>query len=189
LPGVRIGVAALPSPGDRQLFGRTSILAGVAVFALSGALMSLALTLAPNPFALAEISVRLLGGRDGLALCHVVLLALPMLLGCVLLRRLGPGLDAHTLEEDAAASLGRLPATLCRAAIGCAGARAAVGGGVDFAGSAAGCAGAAPRLAAWLRQIAHVARPLSAEQIVTFGRIPHGDAALAPIDNALRQWR
>lgn len=44
-----------------------------------------------------------------------------------------------------------------------------------------------PRLVAYLPQNAHAAWPLTVEQIVTLGRIPHDDAAAAPIENALRQ--
>jgi len=44
-----------------------------------------------------------------------------------------------------------------------------------------------PRQVAYLPQNVHAAWPLTVEQIVTLGRIPHGDASAAPIDNALRQ--
>jgi iron complex transport system ATP-binding protein len=44
-----------------------------------------------------------------------------------------------------------------------------------------------PRQVAYLPQNAHASWPLTVEQIVTLGRIPHGDAAAVPIDNALRQ--
>jgi iron complex transport system ATP-binding protein len=44
-----------------------------------------------------------------------------------------------------------------------------------------------PRQVAYLPQNAHASWPLSVEQIVTLGRIPHGDTAQPPIDNALRR--
>ena len=44
-----------------------------------------------------------------------------------------------------------------------------------------------PRQLAYLPQNAHASWPLTVEQIVTLGRIPHGDAAQTPIDKALRQ--
>jgi iron complex transport system permease protein len=138
LLGAAVGLTGLLSIGGRQLSGPTLILAGVALSALSGALMSLALTLAPNPFALAEITFWLLGGLQDRALSHVALAAPPILAGCAILLRLGPGLDALTLGEDTAASLGMPPArTLRLAAIGCAlaaGASAAVAGGIGFVG-------------------------------------------------------
>ena len=45
------------------------ILAGVALSAVTAALLALALTLAPNPFALAEITFWLMGGLDGPQRC------------------------------------------------------------------------------------------------------------------------
>jgi iron complex transport system permease protein len=100
--------------------------------------MSLTLTLAPNPFALAEITFWLLGGLDDRTLSHVAMAAPPILAGVVLLLRLGPGLDALALGEDIPASLGQPPArTLRHAAMGCAlaaGASAAVAGGIGFVG-------------------------------------------------------
>jgi iron complex transport system ATP-binding protein len=56
-----------------------------------------------------------------------------------------------------------------------------------LAGLLPGAAAANPRQVAYLPQNAHAAWPLTVEQIVTLGRIPHGDEAVAPIDNALRQ--
>jgi iron complex transport system ATP-binding protein len=44
-----------------------------------------------------------------------------------------------------------------------------------------------PRRVAYLPQNAHAAWPLTVQQIVTPGRFPHGDAATAPIENALHQ--
>jgi iron complex transport system permease protein len=136
--GAGIGLTCLLTIGGRHLSGASLILAGVALSALSGALISLALTLAPNPFALAEITFWLLGGLEDRALSHVALAAPPILLGVALLLRLGPGLDALTLGEDTAASLGQPPTrTLRLAAIGCAlaaGASAAVAGGIGFVG-------------------------------------------------------
>ncbi len=138
LIGAATGLTCLLGIGGRNLSGASLILAGVALSALSGALISLALTLAPNPFALAEITFWLLGGLEDRALSHVALAAPPILLGVALLLRLGPGLDALTLGEDTAASLGRPPGrTLRLAAIGCAlaaGASAAVAGGIGFVG-------------------------------------------------------
>ena len=44
-----------------------------------------------------------------------------------------------------------------------------------------------PRRVAYLAQNAHATWPLTVVQIVTLGRIPHRDTAVAPIDNALRR--
>ena len=138
LIGAATGLAVLLRMAGRMPSGASLILGGIALSAVSGALMTLALTLAPNPFALAEITFWLLGGLDDRTLFHVTLSAPPILLGIVLLLRLGRGLDALTLGEDTAATLGQPPArTLRLVAIGCAlaaGASAAVAGGIGFVG-------------------------------------------------------
>ncbi len=140
LVGAGVGAALLLAFAGRAPSGPSLILAGVSVSALSSALLALALSLAPNPFALAEITFWLLGGLQDRTLSHVALAAPPILLGVAILYRLGPGLDALSLGEDTAASLGQ-PAgrTLRLAAIGTAltaGASAAVAGGVGFVGLA-----------------------------------------------------
>jgi iron complex transport system ATP-binding protein len=56
-----------------------------------------------------------------------------------------------------------------------------------LAGLLPGTAAPNPRQVAYLPQNVHASWPMTVEQIVTLGRIPHGDAAAAPIDNALRQ--
>lgn len=138
LIGAGVGTAALLGFAGRAASGVSLLLAGVAVSALSAALLALALVLAPNPFALAEITFWLLGGLQDRSLLHVALAAPPILLGGALMLRLGPGLDALSLGEDVAASLG-IPVgrTLRLAAIGtalAAGSSAAVAGGIGFVG-------------------------------------------------------
>lgn len=84
----------------------TLILAGVALNAFAGAATALALNLAPNPYAALEIVFWLMGSLADRSLDHV-LLALPlMLVGWGLLLSTAPALDALTLGEDTAASLG-----------------------------------------------------------------------------------
>lgn len=140
LAGAGIGGALLLGLAGRRVNGAALILAGVALSALAAAGLALALTAAPNPFALAEITFWLMGGLADRAPLHVALAAPPILLGCALLLRLGRGLDALTLGEEVATSLGAPPArTLRLAAIGVAlavGAGAAVAGGIGFVGLA-----------------------------------------------------
>ncbi|MCG2842633.1 iron ABC transporter permease [Sandaracinobacter sp. RS1-74] len=82
------------------------ILAGIAVATLAGAGISLALNLSPNPFAAMEITSWLLGSLEDRSFRHVWL-ALPCLaLGVLLLAGQGRALDALSLGEDAAASMG-----------------------------------------------------------------------------------
>lgn len=84
----------------------TLILAGIAVAALASAGISLALNLAPNPFAAMEITSWLLGSLEDRSFRHVWL-ALPCIaIGLALIGGLGGALDALSLGEDSAAALG-----------------------------------------------------------------------------------
>ena len=116
----------------------TLILAGIAVSTLAGAGISLALNLSPNPFAAMEIMSWLLGSIENRSLDHVWI-ALPcVLIGGALLLADGKALDALSLGEDGARSLGiDLSRTrlriLCGVAIGVGGA-VAVSGSIGFVG-------------------------------------------------------
>jgi iron complex transport system permease protein len=138
LLGATIGCAALLLIFARSQSGPGLILAGVGVSAIAAALLSLALSAAPNPFALYEITFWLMGGLEDRTLTQLALAAPPIALGCLVLLRLGPGLDALSLGEDTAASLGvPIRATLLMAVIGISlsvGAGAAVAGGIGFVG-------------------------------------------------------
>ena len=81
-------------------------LAGMMIASLAGALMSLAISLAPNAFAMSEIVTWLMGALTDRGWSDVYLAAPLTLAGIVLLRLAGPGLDALTLGEPAARSLG-----------------------------------------------------------------------------------
>ena len=87
-------------------------LAGMMIASLAGALMSLAISLAPNAFAMSEIVTWLMGALTDRGWAEVRLAAPLTLAGIVLLRLAGPGLDALTLGEPAARSLGVNPARL-----------------------------------------------------------------------------
>ena len=118
--------------------GPSLILAGVAVSAIASALLALALALAPNPFALTEITFWLMGGLADRPLWQVELAAPVILLGGAILLKLDRGLDALSLGEDTARSLGiPVAGTLRMAAIGtacAAGAGAAIVGSIGFIG-------------------------------------------------------
>lgn len=82
------------------------ILAGVAVATVSGAGINLALNLAPNPFAAMEITTWLLGSLEDRSFGDVWI-ALPcVVIGMTLLLWDGRALDALSLGEDAARTLG-----------------------------------------------------------------------------------
>lgn len=111
----------------------TLVLAGIALSHLAGALTSLALSLSPNPFALAEIVFWLLGSLADRSLNHVAL-ALPFIaIGCVALLTTGRDLDALTLGETAARSMGVRLGLLRLKVI--AGTGLAVGAGVAVSGT------------------------------------------------------
>lgn len=109
------------------------ILAGIAVATLAGAGISLALNLAPNPFAAMEITTWLLGSLEDRAFADVWI-ALPcVVIGMVLLLWDARALDALSLGEDAARTLGvDLPRVRLRLMLGIA---IGVGGAVAVAGS------------------------------------------------------
>lgn len=138
LAGAGLGCVALLALAGRAASGASLILAGVAVSAIAAAALAFALTLAPNPYALAEITFWLMGGLTDRSLSHLWLAAPPILAGGAILLRLGPGLDALALGEEVAASLGQPSSrTLRRAALGvtlAVGAGAAVAGGIGFVG-------------------------------------------------------
>ncbi len=84
----------------------TLILAGLAVSATATALISLALNLSRNPFASIEMVFWMMGSLSDRSLTQLWLGAPLMLAGMGLLMRVGRALDALTLGEDAALSLG-----------------------------------------------------------------------------------
>ncbi|MEI2687124.1 MAG: iron ABC transporter permease [Cypionkella sp.] len=114
------------------------ILAGIAISALTGAMTSLVLNLSPNPFAAMEIVYWMMGSLADRSMLHVGLAAPFMGVGAVMLLSLGRGLDALTLGEDVAASLGiglaRLRLVLVIGTALAVGAAVSVAGTVGFVG-------------------------------------------------------
>ena len=116
----------------------TLLLAGLAISALAGALTTLALALAPSPFAFYDAYDWLMGSLIDRSLEQAAFAALPALLTIVLLLRLGPALDRLALGEEVAQSLGDDVARLrveivCLTALGV-GACVAVCGAIGFIG-------------------------------------------------------
>lgn len=114
------------------------ILAGVALSSLAGALTALALNLAPSPYAALELVFWLMGSLADRSLVHVAL-ALPfMAVGWVVVLATGPALDALTLGEDAAESLGfplrRVRLLVIGGTAAAVGASVAVAGAIGFVG-------------------------------------------------------
>lgn len=114
------------------------ILAGIAISALAGAATSLVLNLSPNPFAAMEIVYWMMGSLADRSMTHVWLAAPFMVAGSALLLTTGRGLDALTLGEDAAQSMGvnlsRLRLVLIVGTASAVGASVAVAGAIGFVG-------------------------------------------------------
>jgi iron complex transport system permease protein len=84
----------------------TLVLAGAAVSCLASACISLALNLAPNPYAAYEISRWLLGSLSDKSWNHVVLILPFVVAGVAILATTGKALNALSLGETQAESLG-----------------------------------------------------------------------------------
>jgi len=110
----------------------TIVLAGIAINAFTAALTSLALNFAPSPYAALEILFWMLGSLADRSLVHVTL-ALPLMVpGWLLVAMAARGLDALTLGEETAASLGFAPRRTQWLVVS--GTALAVGGAVAVAG-------------------------------------------------------
>lgn len=114
------------------------ILAGIAISALAGAATSLVLNLSPNPFAATEIVFWMMGSLADRSMVHVWL-AVPLIgLGLAMLLSTARGLDALTLGEDVAQSMGlnlqRLRLLIILGTACAIGASVAVAGAVGFVG-------------------------------------------------------
>ncbi len=116
----------------------TLILAGVAISALASAITALVLNLSPNPFAASEIVFWLMGSLADRSMPQVWLAAPFLAAGALLAWPVGRSLDALTLGEDAAASMGvdvrrvRMLAVLSCAAL--VGTSTAMAGAIGFVG-------------------------------------------------------
>lgn len=113
-------------------------LAGVILSSVAGSMTALAISLAPTPFATSQIVTWLMGALTDRS-WDDVWLALPLLaLGCVLLAFTGRTLDALTLGESAARSMGvdplRLQLLIVIGVALCVGASVATAGIIGFVG-------------------------------------------------------
>lgn len=114
------------------------ILAGIAISALAGAATSLVLNLSPNPFAANEIIFWMMGSLADRSMLHVWTMLPFFMIGAALLLSIGRGLDALTLGEDAAASMGiimgRMRLALVLGVAALIGSATAIAGAVGFVG-------------------------------------------------------
>ncbi len=138
LTGAFIATAAVLALAGTSTGPVTLILAGVAVSTLAAALTSLALNLAPNPFAASEMLYWMMGSLTDRSMLHVRIAAPLILAGCVLLMSTGRDLDALALGDDAARNLGvdtaRLRHKIVAGTALAVGAATAVCGAIGFVG-------------------------------------------------------
>lgn len=117
------------------------VLIGVGLSSFAGGLIALALNLAPNPGALADLVNWTLGSVEGRSMEHVALAAALLVVGAALIFAAARGLQALTLGEEAAAAIGanltQTRALVVLGAAACTGGATAVAGVIGFVGIAA----------------------------------------------------
>ncbi len=128
-----LAVAALRGAGSVTL-----LLIGIGLSSLAGALMSLAMNLAPNPYSLSDLVNWMMGSVANRSWADILLAAPALLVGAALVLVAGPGLRALSLGEETAASLGADPRRTRLLVIGgtslLAGASVATAGTIGFVG-------------------------------------------------------
>ncbi|WP_044562670.1 iron ABC transporter permease [Azospirillum sp. B4] len=138
IAGALIAVVLLFALAGRSVGVLTLILAGIALSSFAGAATSLALSLSPNPYALAEIVFWMMGSLADRTMDQVYLAAPFIAVGTALLLSVGPALDALSLGEDTAQSLGfpvrRVGARVVVGTALAVGASVAVTGAIGFVG-------------------------------------------------------
>lgn len=138
MAGAGISIALLVLLSGRGGGPLAFILAGMVLATLSGALTALLISLSPNPFATSEIIAWLMGALTDRTMDDAVYAVPFMAIGAAILFSTGRSLDALTLGEEAARSLGVNPGRLqWRVALGtglAVGASVAVTGVVGFVG-------------------------------------------------------
>lgn len=138
LIGAAIATALLLALARRGTGTATLVLAGVAINSLTGALTALALNLAPSPYAALEVVFWLMGSLSDRSLVHVALSLPFMLAGWALVLATRRAMDALTLGEDTATSLGfsmpRIRLLVVGGTAAAVGASVAVSGAIGFVG-------------------------------------------------------
>lgn len=138
MAGALVGVLALVGLTGQATGTVTFVLAGVVLNIVAGAGVALALNLAPNPWAVNEIVNWLMGSLTDRSFADLQMSAPFVVVGLALLLLTGRALDALTLGETGARSLGiNLARTRLWLALGvglAAGASVAVTGVIGFVG-------------------------------------------------------
>ena len=114
------------------------ILIGVGISSFSGALMTLLMNLAPNPFSLSDMINWMMGTVANRSFEDILFAAPFLILGAVLILSSGRDLSAFTLGEEAASGIGvSLTTVRMKIVFGtgfCTGAAVAIAGAVGFVG-------------------------------------------------------
>jgi iron complex transport system permease protein len=137
-----LGAAVLVTALGWAARGPASLaLIGVGLSSFAGGLIALALNLAPNPGALADLVNWTLGSVEGRSLADAALAGAFLVAGAAFILFAARGLQALTLGEEAAAAigadLGRTRALVVLGAAACTGGATAVAGVIGFVGVAA----------------------------------------------------
>ncbi len=149
LPAAAMGGAGLAALilfflARREASITSVILGGVALSSLSVALTALMMNLSPNPWALSEIAYWLMGSVADRSFAELSFAAPLIGVGILVLAQTGKALNALTLGEETARSLGVSPARTGRLIV--LGTLLSVGTGVAVAGSIGFVGLAAPHL-------------------------------------------
>ena len=136
--GAAASLGLLIALAGRRADTSTLLLAGLAISALAGALTTLALALAPSPFAFYDAYSWLMGSLVDRSLTQLAFAGVPAVLVIVALARLSLPLDRLALGEEVAESMGHDLARLrlqiiCLSALGV-GACVAICGAIGFIG-------------------------------------------------------
>ena len=136
--GALAALVLLLALAGRRAETATLLLAGLAISALAGALTTLALALAPSPFAFYDAYDWLMGSLVDRSLVQAAFAGVPALVTIALLWRMRAALDSLTLGEEVAESLGhdvqRMRVWIvCLTALGV-GACVAICGAIGFVG-------------------------------------------------------
>ncbi len=110
--GAGLGMAMLLALLKRSQSTVAFLLIGVMLNIVAGALTSLVISLSPSPFAISEIITWLMGALTDRSWHDVYFALPPIIIGCILLSRLGRDLDALALGENTARTLGLNPQRL-----------------------------------------------------------------------------
>lgn len=136
--GALLTLTLLFAIAGRRADTATLLLAGLAVSLATGAATSLALALAPSPFAFYDAFDWLMGNFTDRSMAQALAATVPALIACTVLVRRAHPLDLLALGEDVAASLGhsphRLAVTVMIASGIAVGACVSVAGAIGFVG-------------------------------------------------------